>query len=37
VYTSAQCVGKTTLLATLLGVVPAHERMVVVEDASELR
>jgi pilus assembly protein CpaF len=29
--------GKTTLLATLLGLVPEHERIVVVEDASELR
>jgi pilus assembly protein CpaF len=29
--------GKTTLLATLLGLVPGHERIVVVEDASELR
>lgn len=29
--------GKTTLLAALLGVVPAGERLVVVEDASELR
>jgi pilus assembly protein CpaF len=29
--------GKTTLLATLLGLVPATERIVVVEDASELR
>jgi pilus assembly protein CpaF len=29
--------GKTTLLATLLGLVPPHERVVVVEDATELR
>lgn len=29
--------GKTTLLATLLGLVPGHERIVVVEDATELR
>ncbi len=29
--------GKTTLLATLLGLVPGNERIVVVEDASELR
>ena len=29
--------GKTTLLATLLGSVPARERIVVVEDAGELR
>jgi pilus assembly protein CpaF len=29
--------GKTTLLASLLGVVPARERIVVVEDAVELR
>lgn len=29
--------GKTTLLAALLGRLPAHERLVVVEDASELR
>ena len=29
--------GKTTLLAALLGQVPARERIVVVEDASELR
>ncbi|MGH3425709.1 MAG: TadA family conjugal transfer-associated ATPase [Nocardioidaceae bacterium] len=29
--------GKTTLLAALLGVVPSHERLVLVEDASELR
>jgi pilus assembly protein CpaF len=29
--------GKTTLLATLLGLVPVTERIVVVEDASELR
>ncbi len=29
--------GKTTLLATLLGLVPSHERIVVVEDATELR
>jgi pilus assembly protein CpaF len=29
--------GKTTLLATLLGLVPGTERIVVVEDASELR
>jgi pilus assembly protein CpaF len=29
--------GKTTLLATLLGLVPPDERIVVVEDASELR
>ncbi len=28
--------GKTTLLATLLGLVPASERMVVVEDSREL-
>lgn len=29
--------GKTTLLAALLGAVPAEERVVVVEDATELR
>ncbi|MBO3740804.1 TadA family conjugal transfer-associated ATPase [Actinoplanes flavus] len=29
--------GKTTLLATLLGLVPATERIVLVEDAAELR
>jgi pilus assembly protein CpaF len=29
--------GKTTLLATLLGLVPRHERIVIVEDAAELR
>ncbi len=29
--------GKSTLLATLLGLVPANERIVVVEDATELR
>lgn len=29
--------GKTTLLATLLGLVPPYERVVVVEDATELR
>jgi len=29
--------GKTTLLATLLGLVPGDERIVVVEDAAELR
>lgn len=29
--------GKTTLLAALLGLVPPDERLVVVEDASELR
>lgn len=29
--------GKTTLLATLLGLVPDDERIVVVEDAAELR
>ncbi|HEX6873923.1 MAG TPA: TadA family conjugal transfer-associated ATPase [Micromonosporaceae bacterium] len=29
--------GKTTLLATMLGLVPAQERIVVVEDATELR
>jgi len=29
--------GKTTLLATLLGVVDPRERLVIVEDASELR
>ena len=29
--------GKTTLLAALLGLVPADERIVVVEDSSELR
>ncbi|HEY3505017.1 MAG TPA: TadA family conjugal transfer-associated ATPase [Actinocatenispora sp.] len=29
--------GKTTLLATLLGLVPASERIVLVEDAAELR
>jgi pilus assembly protein CpaF len=29
--------GKTTLLNTLLGLVPGNERIVVVEDASELR
>lgn len=29
--------GKTTLLNSLLSLVPAHERLVVVEDASELR
>jgi pilus assembly protein CpaF len=29
--------GKTTLLATLLSEVPPHERIVVVEDAAELR
>ncbi len=29
--------GKTTVLSTLLGAVPAHERIVMVEDAAELR
>jgi pilus assembly protein CpaF len=29
--------GKTTILATLLGLVPASERIVIVEDAAELR
>ncbi|CAN5197333.1 TadA family conjugal transfer-associated ATPase [soil metagenome] len=29
--------GKTTLLSALLSLVPPHERLVVVEDASELR
>lgn len=29
--------GKTTLLAALLGVAPADERLVIVEDATELR
>src|SRR5262249_24646473 len=29
--------GKTTLLSTMLGEVPPHERIVVVEDAAELR
>jgi pilus assembly protein CpaF len=29
--------GKTTMLASLLGLVPRHERIVVVEDATELR
>jgi pilus assembly protein CpaF len=29
--------GKTTLLSTLLGLVPPHERIVLVEDATELR
>jgi pilus assembly protein CpaF len=29
--------GKTTLLGTLLSLVPAHERLVLVEDAAELR
>lgn len=29
--------GKTTLLAALLGLVEPHERLVIVEDASELR
>jgi pilus assembly protein CpaF len=29
--------GKTTLLATMLGLVPAAERLVLVEDAGELR
>jgi pilus assembly protein CpaF len=29
--------GKTTLLATLLGLVPHRERIVIVEDATELR
>lgn len=29
--------GKTTLLAALLGLVEQHERLVIVEDASELR
>ena len=29
--------GKTTLLSTLLGLVPVNERIVVVEDATELR
>jgi pilus assembly protein CpaF len=28
--------GKTTLLSTLIGLVPAHERVVIVEDATEL-
>jgi pilus assembly protein CpaF len=29
--------GKTTVLATMLGLVPAHERVVIVEEAAELR
>ncbi|WP_204163704.1 TadA family conjugal transfer-associated ATPase [Nocardioides solisilvae] len=29
--------GKTTLLSTVLGLVPDHERIVLVEDSSELR
>ena len=29
--------GKTTILSTLLGLVPRHERIIVVEDATELR
>ncbi|HPU13601.1 MAG TPA: TadA family conjugal transfer-associated ATPase [Aeromicrobium sp.] len=29
--------GKTTVLAALLGLVPAHERIVIVEDSEELR
>jgi pilus assembly protein CpaF len=29
--------GKSTLLCALLGLVPAHERIVIVEDAAELR
>lgn len=29
--------GKTTLLSVLLGLVPAHERLVIVEDVTELR
>lgn len=29
--------GKTTILATMLGLVPHHERIVIVEDAAELR
>ncbi|UDY23804.1 TadA family conjugal transfer-associated ATPase [Nocardioides sp. Kera G14] len=29
--------GKTTLLSSMLGLVPASERLVIVEDASELR
>lgn len=29
--------GKTTVLATMLGLVPANERIVIVEDAAELR
>ena len=29
--------GKTTVLATLLGLVPAHHRVVIVEDSTELR
>lgn len=28
--------GKTTLLSTMLGLVPGHERIILVEDASEL-
>lgn len=35
--TGATGTGKTTLLATLLGIVPANERIVCIEEASELR